>query len=287
MAPEQQQEEYFSFEAEMPWGRHGGLIPEIGRETAESVSRRLTSLFRSREAPIAKPGLCPVVLGPAACAVFLHEAVAHALETDTLALEGPPEAAFGVSVGSELLDVLDNPAGGPDGVVRSTDDEGVPVSRRWLLRGGVVEQLLADQVTAHDSTVLMAGAGRRSGRHVPPVPRSTHLELLPGGSSEEDLLSGISRGLYFPEASRGRLNSQTGEFTLAFPWGREIRQGELAEAVAPCGMRGRVSDLLSSVSGVGEERQSAGAGWCAKGGVLLPVWATTPALRLETAEVVT
>jgi len=286
VAPDQEREEFFSFEAETPWGRHGALLTELDEDTVETVASSLTLLFRAREAAAARTGLSPVILGPAACAVLLHEAVAHALETDTLAQQGPIEAAMGVRIGNDLLDVLDSPADGPPGVCRTTDDEGMRVVRRWLLRGGVVEQLLADLKTAHDSSVLMAGAGRRGDRHQPPVPRSSHLELLAGELSFDDLLTDVTEGLFFPEGSRGSLDPLSGEFALSVPCGRRIRQGKLGDVVAPCRLRGRVSELLSAVTGVGQERRSAGAGWCAKGGVKLPVWATAPALRLETVEVV-
>ena len=66
--------------------------------------------------------------------------------------------------------------------------------------------------------------------------------------------------------------------------GRHSRS-ELGDLVAPCRLRGRVSDLLTGVTGIGNDRQVAGAGWCAKGGVKLPVWATTASMRLEGIEV--
>src|SRR6185369_8296645 len=122
-----------------------------------------------------------LLLGASAAAVLLHEAVAHALEVDTLALTGDPAAAVGHRVGSDVLDLLDDPTGGPPGLRRRTDDEGMPVLRRWLLRRGVVEQPLADRRWARRSPTLHAGAGRRQSRHQAPVPRSLHLELLPGG----------------------------------------------------------------------------------------------------------
>jgi len=287
VAPEQERERFYSYEAETPWARHGSLLAELDESAVEAVAESLTALFRTREAPPVAAGQWPVVLGAGTCAVVLHEAVAHALETDTLVLGGRVEAALGVQVGSELLDVLDNPAGGPEGVRRHTDDEGMMVVRRWLLRGGVVDQVLADLSTAHHSTELVAGAGRRGDRHSVPVPRSTHLELLPGEHTLPELLSDLRSGLFFPEASRGALDPLSGVFTLRVPGGRKIEDGKLAGLIAPCSLRGQVSDLLGAVTGIGSESLVAGAGWCAKGGVRLPVWATTPPLRLETVEVVT
>ncbi len=226
-----------------------------------------------------------MVLGPAAAAVLLHEAVAHSLEADTLAASGDPELAVGVRFGPEILSVLDDPGTAPEGVRRRTDDEGREVRRRWLLQGGEVRQPLADARWAMASEVLFPGAGRRGDRHVPPGPRSTHLELAPGEHGDDELLAGAEGGLWVAEAERGALDPLTGVFGLDLPLARRIRGGGAAETVGPSRLSGRVADLLPAVAGIGREARQAGAGWCAKGGQKLPVWATCPALRLEGVEV--
>ena len=102
---------------------------------------------------------------------------------------------------------------------------------------------------------------------------------------DPDLLAGDDEGLFLPEASRGSLDPLSGEFALHLPYARRFRRGTLAETVGPCVLRGRVADLLTRVTAVGHEARPAGAGWCAKGGQKLPVWATAPALRLEGVDV--
>ena len=94
---------------------------------------------------------------------------------------------MGVQLGNRCLNVLDDPSSAPQGVRRSTDDEGSQVQRRWLLRNGIVEQVLGDRQASHDSPLISPGAGRRSDRHLPPVPRSTHLELLAGDGKSESI----------------------------------------------------------------------------------------------------
>ncbi len=285
LVPAAESETYYSAAVETPWGRHGALLPDLGPAAAAAVAAAAVALFRAREAPPPAPGRVPAVLGPAAAAVLLHEAVAHALESDTLALGGAVEAAVGLALASVGLDVLDDPAAAPAGVRRTTDDEGIPVCRRWLLRGGVVEQPLADALAARASPALVPGAARRSSRHLPPGPRSHHLELLPGAMEEGELLAGADGGLLVPEASRGSLDPLSGEFRLEVPSARRIRRGAPAEPHGRFLLRGRVADLLARITGVGHTPVPAGAGWCAKGGQKLPVWATTPALRLDRVEV--
>ncbi len=282
-APES--EEFWSVAAELPWGRHGALLGGLGRDAAERVAAALVGRFRARDAAPPAGERAAVVLGHEAAAVLLHEAVAHALEADVLAQGGSPAAAIGVRLGPENLHVLDDPTVGPPGVRRTTDDEGVPVLRRWLLRGGAVEQPLADSLWAQSSAALAPGAARRGSRHLPPAPRSTHLELLAGEHRDSELCEGAEGGLYLPQAARGRLDPVSGAFTLRLPFGQRIRAGEPGDPVGPCSLTGRLGDLLLQVRGVGREVRAAGAGWCAKGGQKLPVWATTPALLLQDVEV--
>ncbi|HEV3458418.1 MAG TPA: metallopeptidase TldD-related protein [Thermoanaerobaculia bacterium] len=281
LVAESQTESFYSCVVESSWGRCGALLPRLDAAAADEVAAAVVALFRARHAapPASLHGV--VVLAPAAVAVLLHEAVAHALEADTLARGGRPEAALGLALGAPCLDVLDDPSAAPPEVRRTSDDEGLPVCRRWLLRRGAVEQPLADAAWSRIAPTLLPGAGRRGSRHLPPGPRSTHLELLAGAASESDLLAQANGGLFLPAASRGGLDPLSGEFTLHLPHGRRIRRGALGEPVGACALRGQVADLLARAAAVGRESVPAGAGWCAKGGQKLPVWATAPALRLE------
>ena len=290
LVPAAECETFYSCRADLPWaglelGRFGAVLPALTAVEAAAVATALVARFRARMAPPAPRGAGVVVLAPAAAAVFLHEAVAHALEADILALGGLPEAAVGVELASAEVNVLDDPASAPGQARRVTDDEGSAVGRRWLLRQGVVEQPIADLAWAAQSGALVPGAGRRGSRHQPPLPRLTHIELLPGDASEADLLAGVESGLYVPEAARGQLDPVSGHFVLAVPHARRLRGGQPVEQVGGFRLRGSVADLLSAVVAVGDAPATSG-GWCAKGGQVLPVWATTPALRLEGVEVV-
>lgn len=278
-------ESFYSVEAETPWSRHGGLLTELGERAAESLAGHLVHAWRARDAASPEPGRYTVMLAPAATAVLLHEAVAHALETDTLELGGHPEAAIGVELGAAALDVFDDPASAPEGVRRQADDEGHPVVRRCLLRRGKVEQPLADGAWARRSEMLRAGAGRRPHRHLPPAPRSSHLELVPGTAARDELMAEAEGGLFFPEAERGRLDPRTGELVLGFPYGFRVRDRAPGAPVGPATLRGHVTDVLKAVRAVGHDAVAAGAGWCAKGGLKLPVWATACDLLLAEVEV--
>jgi TldD protein len=269
----------------MPWGRSGALATALGPAAAERLAAQLVARFRARDAPPPGARATALLLAPGATAVLLHEAVAHALEADLLALTGHPDAALERPLAGSELDLVDDPARAPAGVDRATDDEGQPVARRWLLRGGRVAQPLADQRAARRYPSLIPGSGFRAHRHAPPRPRTHHLELLPGAVSAGDLLAAARHGLAIAEIDAGRLDPRTGEVVLEVPCARRVVGDALGDPVGRFRIAARVADLLGAIVAVGAESEAAGAGWCAKAGERRAVWATAPALVLAGIEV--
>jgi predicted Zn-dependent protease len=281
-----EREAFASLDLHADWGRTGELALALDDELAERFAERLAQRFRARQAAPPELGHPPLLFAPAATAVALHEAVAHALEADLLALSGDPSAAEGVRLGAATLDVLDDPSSAPEGVRRAVDDEGVPTTRRWLVRGGRAQQPIADLRHARRFGELLPGSGFRANRHLPPLPRTLHLELLSGEEPSARLLELAEGGLALSEIANGWLDAGSGRFTLEVPEARRVRGGELAEPVGRFTLRGRVSTLLDGIVGVGNRRESAGAGWCAKAGQRRAVWASVPAVVVAGLEVV-
>ncbi len=119
LVAEPESEDFWSLRAALDGVSWGSLLPALDADAAAGVAASLAALFRSRDAPAPEARRGELLLGASAAAVLLHEAVAHALEVDTLALTGDPAAAVGHRVGSEALDLLDDPSGGPTGLRRA------------------------------------------------------------------------------------------------------------------------------------------------------------------------
>jgi predicted Zn-dependent protease len=278
-------EAFASLDLRAAWGRAGEVATALDDDLAERFAERLALRFKARDAAPPEASHPPLLLSPAATAVALHEAIAHALEADLLALSGDPGAAQGVRLSTSALDVLDDPSSAPESVRRTVDDEGVPTTRRWLVRGGRAQQPIADLNHARRFGALLPGSGFRARRHQPPLPRTLHLELLAGVDPASRLFELADGGLAVAELTSGALDPASGRFTLEAPGARRVRGGELAEPVGRFTIRGRVSALLDGFVAVGNRRESAGAGWCAKAGQRRAVWATVPAVVVAGLEV--
>ncbi|MEL7060820.1 MAG: metallopeptidase TldD-related protein [Acidobacteriota bacterium] len=281
-----ERESFYSIAIHAPWGRVGSLLTRLDAPAIE----RLVAAARATAGPRLEPpseGPTDCVLEPDAAAVLLHEAVAHVLEADLLARGGDPEAAIGVELGSPHLDIFDDPAGAPESVRRLADDEGFPTLRRCLLRAGRIEQPIADAAWARRRERLEPGGGRRGDRHEPPDPRSSHLELIP--EAEPTLTAtpaeALGDGLIVSRVERGRLDPATGHLRLMIPRAMQVAGGTIVGATGPFAIVGHVAEVLGTIAGTGAEAVASGAGWCAKHGRRLPVWATTPAVFCRGLEI--
>lgn len=108
---------------------------------------------------------------------------------------------------------------------------------------------------------------------------------MAGSSSLEHLFEGADGGIFIGEVDHGSLDPLLGDCTIGAAHGRRIVGGKLADYIGPLSVHGVVADLLSAVQAVGRDPELGGAGWCAKGGQKLPVWATTPAILLDRATI--
>src|SRR5690348_1345008 len=171
---------------------------------AHEAARQAIVQLDAVEAPA---GETTVVLGPGWPGILLHEAVGHGLEAD---FNRKGVSAFsgrvGQKVASELCTVVD------DGTIRNrrgslnVDDEGVPTQQNILIENGVRRGYLSDKRSSRLLHNPTTGNGRRQSYQHIPMPRMTNTYMMAGEGDPEEIVRGVSKGLYCTTFGGGQVD---------------------------------------------------------------------------------
>ncbi|GAI52158.1 unnamed protein product, partial [marine sediment metagenome] len=162
------------------------------------LARRAAALL---SAPQVKGGEYTVILDPILAGVFVHEAFGHLSESDFVYQNEQLRniMALGRRFGARHLNIVDD-ATIPD--LRGSykyDDEGMPASKTYLIREGILEGRLHSRETAAKMGEPPTGNARAISYFFPPIVRMTNTFIEPGNSSFEDMLGDIKEGVYLKD----------------------------------------------------------------------------------------
>ncbi len=224
-----------------------------------------------------------MVLGPGWPGILLHEAIGHGLEAD---FNRKHLSAFsnriGQKVASGLCSVVD------DGTLAwrrgslNVDDEGNPTRRTVLIENGILRGYMQDALSSHLTGTAVTGNGRRESFAHMPMPRMTNTYMLPGGSTGEEIIRSVRKGLYAVNFGGGQVDITSGKFVFSASEAYLIEDGQITAPVKGATLIGNGPDVLTRVSMVGRDLElDEGIGTCGKEGQNVPVGVGTPTLKVE------
>lgn len=260
-------------------GGHAGFELVAGdSETGAEAARRALTLLDAVEAPT---GRMPVVVGNGFGGVLLHEAVGHGLEADAVHKRASVYAGrLGEQLAPDFVTAYDDGSRqgewGSDGI----DDEGTPTRRTTVIEEGRLGSYLYDLLRARGDGVASTGNGRRqSFRHLP-FPRMTNTFFAPGQASVEDLIGGVSRGLYAVSFGGGQVEPATGDFVFGVSEGYLIENGQVTSPVRGATLVGNGLEALSALDGIAADLSIA-TGFCGKNGQSVAAGVGQPHVRIR------
>jgi predicted Zn-dependent protease len=268
----------FSLTASDPAGGGAGFADAIARSPrgldVERVLERATTKGRNNRSPVGiEPGRYTVVLEPNAVSSLLLFAAYQGFGAQDVAEESSflcgrrGERSF-----SELVSLSDD-AGNEVYPGYSFDWEGTPKQRVELVRDGVLGGPVTDRLWASRQGVENTGHAFPQPNTYGPKPGN--LVLAAGEESMEELVGGVERGLLITQLHYTNmidprdllLTGMTRNGTFL------IEKGEIRHAVKNLRFTESLVNAMASVSGVGKEREVAGA--------LFDGEIVCPALRIE------
>jgi len=233
-------------------------------------------------APQAVGGEYTVVLDPVLAGVFVHEAFGHLSESDHV-YENQKLCelmVLGKRFSGSHLNIVDGAAvPGLRGSYKY-DDEGVPATRTYLIRQGILEGRLHSRETAAKMNEKPTGNARALNYAFPPIVRMTNTFIEPGTISFDDIISGIKEGIYARDWYGGTTSLEMFTFSAAEAY--MIRNGRVAELVQPVVLSGNVFTTLHNIDAIGNDLDMNQGGGCGKGGQSpLPVSNGSPHIRIR------
>ena len=249
------------------------------QEQVKQMAQRAVKLL---SAPQAKGGEYTVVLDPVLAGVFVHEAFGHLSEADHIYENKRLQdiMVLGRRFGDKHLNIVDGAAvPGLRGSYKY-DDEGVPASKTYLIREGILENRLHSRETAAKMSEKPTGNARAINYLFPPIVRMTNTYIEPGTLSFEDIISDIKEGIYARDWYGGTTSLEMFTFSAAEAY--MIRNGKIAELLRPVVLSGNVFATLNNIDTLGNDLQMNQGGGCGKGGQSpLPVSNGSPHIRIR------
>ncbi len=215
--------------------------------------------------------------------VFIHEAFGHMSEADFI-YENPRARemmTLGRRFGSGDLNVFDD--GSLPGLRGSHryDDEGTRSRRTVLIQDGILVGHLHSRETAGRMGERALGNARAIDYRFPPIVRMTNTGIENGDVSFEDMLSGISLGIY----ARGAYGGETAleNFSFSSGYAYMIRNGKIAEMVRDVVLAGNLFETMMNIDAIGNDfRWDMVGGGCGKYNQFpLPVTCGAPHIRIQ------
>ncbi|MFP4478562.1 MAG: TldD/PmbA family protein [Candidatus Izemoplasmatales bacterium] len=169
---------------------------------------------------------------------------ADAVQKNTSLLKGK----LNEKVGSDLVNIVDDPFMKKSARSRSFDDEGVATSYKELIKDGVLKTYLHNLVTAKKDDVTSTGNG--FGGSVTAV----NLKMESGESILGDMIQSMEEGIYITDVqgAHAGANAVSGDFSLQ-AMGYYIKGGKQVRPVALITVAGNFIDMLKDITMVGND----------------------------------
>lgn len=278
------------------FGGSGGLETIWNDVVIEDFRALLAGMDRVLVDGVSSPtGRLDIVVDSEVAGIIAHEAVGHPFEADRIIGREFAQAggsylnrdSLGTKIGSDVVNVIDDPTIPGSFGFYYYDDEGVRGRRRVLIKEGVVNEFLHNRLTASIFNVDSNGAARAGGYDKEPIVRMGNTFFEPGDYSLEELIEDIARGLYIKSFMEWniddyRLNQRyTGLEAYA------IDNGEITDPVKSPIIETNTYELLNSLDAVGDSLKFY-PGRCGKGDPMqiVPVWMGGPPLRFRGIRVI-
>jgi TldD protein len=263
------------------YGVRGGYeiyAAETPQNLGESTAKMVIDLLSSKAA---KGGVYNVIMDPILNGTMVHEAFGHAAEADNWPAHTTVlEDKVGERVGPDHLNLSDDPNMEGKRGSFEYDWEGTKTKKRFLVKNGILNELLHSLETSSRLNMNANGAARAQSFMFPPIPRMSNTFMEPGDWSVEELIEDTKEGLLLCNFNYGYTEPSKGQFMFQASHGYIIQNGELGKMVRDVSLAGQILEVLPKIDAIANDFEL-DAGSCGKGGQSVPDMSGGPHARIR------
>ncbi|MBS3166612.1 TldD/PmbA family protein [Candidatus Woesearchaeota archaeon] len=261
-----------------------------GYEVLDNIYPRIDEakkqVIKLLNAETPKGGKYNVVCDGGMTAVFIHEALGHATEADSVLQGGSClKGKLGKKIASEYVEVhdqgnIDNDYGG-----YIYDDEGVKAKDNILIKKGVLVKYLTSRDTSKQFNLHLSGNARIDFPSFHPIVRMSNTYIKEGEYKVDELLKEMKEGIYLKGSYGGAVDTLMGNFQFSAVEGYKISKGEIKEPLKMVTLGGKVLETLHNIQGISDKRDKDFPGHCGKRGQSVRTGGYNPHIWIKKAYV--
>ncbi len=235
------------------------------RNQEENFEKRTALALNLLKAQPVKGGVYNCILNQSLAGVFTHEAFGHFSEADII--ETLPsireKMKIGNKLGSDVVNIVDNPTIPDQLGFYKYDDEGVKARPTQLIKNGVLTGRLHSRRTAAEFGEILSGHCVAEDYRYAPIIRMGTIFIEPSTHSFEELVEMLKDGLYILDAKGGQTSGEN--FTFGAQCGYVVKNGKVGNMVRDINLSGNLYKILNDITAVGNDLTLSKVGGCGKG----------------------
>jgi predicted Zn-dependent protease len=259
-----------------------GLSRQVGAELfdeqwiltkAKEIGEQSVELTTADECP---SGDIDLVLAPDQMMLQIHESVGHALEVDRILGDERNYAGwsfvkledFGkLQYGSKLMNATYDPTYTGQFASFGFDDGGLKADKEYLIKEGLLVRGLGGKESQIRSNVPGVANFRASTWNRTPIDRMGNINLEPGDSSFDEIISSVEKGVYMEANRSWSIDDYRNKFQFGCEYGKLIENGKLTKTVRNPNYRAISNPFWRSLAMIGNKDtfEMYGTPYCGKG----------------------
>jgi len=240
-------------------GGRGGLelIMNKAQQSATDIAKKASELIFAN--PV-KEEKSTVVMNPDFVSLLTHEILGHPSEADRvlgkeMAWAGGAwwKGKIGQKIGSEKLNVFDDPT-----IKKSLgwyyfDDEGVQTKKTKLIENGILKNHMQNKETSEIFNTIPTGNMRATSYRFMPLIRMACTCIGNGDQDVEEIIKEVKNGYYISNMKIPSIDMKRYNWSISCQYAQKIENGEITDLLRDVIVMGTAPEFFNSIDACGND----------------------------------